>query len=195
MADALRWLVLLVALAVPTVAVAVPTDQEIEPDEALGGAIATLYEARDLTLEGPCGTALVRFEVPTMWSRARQCYSAPGGPVPSNLSFELVCGPEAKARARVRKLIARTPGRVQVVERTALADGSLTVFRSVDRSAKGAPVERTFVIATRARPAGDAFVLMRAAVPPMQSDACRASLSALGRMFEAAPNGPATSRF
>lgn len=195
MAGALRWLVLLVALTAPTVAVAVPTDQDFEPDEALGGAIATLYEARELTLEGPCGTALVRFEVPTVWSRARQCDLTPGGPVPSNLSFELVCGPEAKARARVRKLIARTPGRVQGVERTALADGSLTVFRSVDRAAKGAPVERTIVIATRARPAGDAFVLMRAAAPPLQGDACRSSLSALGRMFEVAPSGPAQSRF
>ncbi len=183
MAAGLQLLVLLAVLAAPTVAVAVPPDQDFETDEAIGGAIATLYEARELTLEGPCGTALVRFEVPSVWSRARQCYITPGGPVPSNLSFELVCGPETKARARVRRLIARTPGRVQGVERTALADGSLTVFRSVERAATGGPVERALVIATRARPSGDGFVVMRAAVPPLQTDACRANLSTLGRMF------------
>ena len=187
MGDALRLLVLLGALAAPAVAVAVPPDQDIETDdtaEAIGGAIATRFEAHELTVEGPCGASRIRFKVPTVWARMPQCVTPPDSPKPSNLSFELVCGPEAKAKARVRRLIARTPGRVRVVERAAIADGTVTVFRSLERPAKRASVKQTFVIATRARPEADGFVLMRAAVPRLQSDVCRAKLREFGEGFE-----------
>ena len=89
--DGLRLFVLHGALTCPAIAVAVPRGQDADDDETaetLGGAIATRFEAHELTVEGPCGTSRVRFKVPTVWARMPQCVLARFAPRSTRWSFQ-----------------------------------------------------------------------------------------------------------